>query len=106
MTGYNGHPDDAAVIAVLETVIPATDGMKWEILRWDDPSGSGPALQVAEVGQDGGKNGWTYMQSDLPHGLAVCAAVERLTLAVQDGDADWIEEEAGNVRFLMTTVVH
>jgi hypothetical protein len=44
---------------------------------------------VAEVSFFGDRSGCSFMQVDLPHGLAMCAQVERCLLAVlEDWDAD------------------
>jgi len=59
-------------------------------------------LRVAEVSwwqqMDIGGGGWSYMQTSLPEGLAVCAQVERLIIAivalvVQAGEQEEVERE-------------
>lgn len=68
-----------------------------EIVRWSD----GPwGVRIAEVGYsinegDGKASGFTFMQSDLPYGLAVCAQVERLlvTMLAENADDDEVARE-------------
>lgn len=73
---------------------PETDEV--DILAWGDGpqiAGSSPqerpalvGFRVAEVGftrrSDAGVGGSSYMQVDVPQGLAVCAAVERAVIAL------------------------
>lgn len=53
--------------------------------------GSLVGIRVAEVGWMASNSGSTWMQSDAPWGLAVCAAVERLLLDYCDEELDEVE---------------
>jgi hypothetical protein len=51
-------------------------------------------IRVAEVSFSNASGGCSYMQVDVPWGIAVCAQTERVLLALVEGwDEDEIEEE-------------
>lgn len=50
-------------------------------------------VRVAEVSFVSNRSGCAFMQTDLPHGLAVCAQVERCILAILEG---WDMTEGGD----------
>lgn len=56
---------------------------------------------VSEVNWHDARGGSTYMQSDLPYGLAVCAQVERWMVALMYGDAHLIAEERATLNALL-----
>jgi hypothetical protein len=66
-------------------------------------------VRVAEVSFFNDRGGCSFMQSDVPEGLAMCAQVERCILAtIEDWDADGNgdgEEECERLRYLMTEPV-
>lgn len=59
------------------------------------------SVRVAEVDWHIGLSGSSYMQSDLPYGLAVCASVERWIIALVHGDMDLIRDERANASYLV-----
>lgn len=67
----------------------------WE--RWSVLVGARVAEVSFEFGEPGtvGSGGAAFMQVDVPHGLAVCAAVERLIIAMCAGDwpVDELEDD-------------
>lgn len=77
----------------------APEGFTATILAWDLPEAG---LRVAEVDWSDGKAGAAFMQSDLPHGLAVCAQTERAIItAAFMNDEDETEREIDLLRFLV-----
>lgn len=69
-----------------------TPHAQWDIDMWGDLDGRGVGPRVAEVslllrppGSPGSVFGFSFMQGDIPHGLAACAAVERVIIAVVEG---------------------
>lgn len=69
-----------------------------ELVLWNVES-----VRVAEVDWHtlDHKAGSSFMQSDLPIGLAVCAAVERWIVALINGDDELIRDERLNVASLL-----
>lgn len=72
------------------------------IVRWLDGDWG---LRIAEVGWshmngDGTGHGFAFMQSDLPHGLAVCAQTERLLITMIAPEADMDEQKREAERLL------
>lgn len=59
------------------------------LYRW--PYSHLAGVRVAEMGWASSRAGAAYMQSDIPHGLLVCAAAERLLLDYCAEDDEEVE---------------
>ncbi len=66
------------------------------IYKWPD---STVGIRVAEVSFFTDNAGASYMQSDLPYGLAVCAQVERYIIALVEETDE--EEELSRLAYLL-----
>lgn len=75
-----------AAKAYIARILEATPEQKVGIYLW--PTDPNVGIRVAEVSVSTGSAGASWMQSDLPHGLVVCAQVERVLLEYVGGGDD------------------
>lgn len=97
---------DAALSRVTQYIQqhPATPpGFTVSITTWDLPDAGLRVAEVDWVSADR-RAGATFMQRDLPFGLAVCAQVERcvITVALLGDDEDEVESEFASLNFLLS----
>lgn len=96
--------DRAAAVTEVEESLREWDreippGWTVELVQWNVES-----VRIAEVSyaSPDNKAGASFMQSDLPWGLAVCAQAERCVLArMYDWSADEIANEDGTLHWLV-----
>ena len=82
-----------------ERTAPNGEEVEPYIELWPNRSRSG--IRVAELGFMTSHGGGAFMQSDMPHGLLVCAATERLLLDLCDEELD----EAENSKWALTEAI-
>lgn len=100
----------STVEAFLTSAVPLTmDDPKCRVIVNDTYRSSDPqvVVQVTEVSIMGNVNGHrggiSWMQDNLPWGLAVCAAAERLIVALRDDhDTDAIEDAQSALLWLFS----
>lgn len=107
----NNPQNDPSLEAALELVQHILD--KWAAEKQPEARGKMHVLlwgltdagpRVAEVGwtSDDRRSGWTFMQGDVPWGLAVCAQVERVLITeMYLEDSDETENEVGRLLWLL-----
>lgn len=71
-----------------------------QIHLWTTAGSRTIGIRISEVSYFDGRHGWSYMSSDLPKGLAVCATVERLILELMDGEEEEVRRYTEDIRFL------
>lgn len=82
-----------------ERFSPRGDAVEPYVELW--PSRPRSGIRVAELGFATENAGASYMQSDMPHGLLVCAAAERLLIDLCDEEL----EEAENSKWALCQAI-